>query len=169
MKTMRIRTAPASASSSSISTPATCKLPARMPRLRRAWARARPAVHRGRTRLPFRREARRPWRRRGPPIPAPMTTACVGLPMDAVSAGAISGRPRRRANAGHGERNPLRKNFRDRILSYTGNVAGLRERMDGTMVRERLRDVPPSERLYLWSARREAFRARQGNGCRTSR
>jgi hypothetical protein len=56
--------------------------------------------------------------------------------------GAISGRPRRRANAGHSEWNSLRKNFRDRILSCIGSVAGRHERMRGAMVRERLHDVP---------------------------
>ena len=58
--------------------------------------------------------------------------------MDAIAARTISSRPRSRANDRHSEQASLRKNFRDRILSYVGNVTVRRERMDGAFARERV-------------------------------
>ena len=51
----------------------------------------------------------------------------MGLPTDAMPSGAISGRPRSRANGQHGERARLRENFRDWILRYVCNAAAAGE------------------------------------------
>jgi hypothetical protein len=49
--------------------------------------------------------------------------ASVGLPTDATPSGAISARPRSRANSQQGEGARLRENFRDWILRYVCNTA----------------------------------------------
>jgi hypothetical protein len=58
--------------------------------------------------------------------------------MDAMADGTISSRPRTCANGRDSQRAPLRKNFRSRVLSYIGNGAGRRERVDGAIARERV-------------------------------
>jgi hypothetical protein len=66
--------------------------------------------------------------------------------MDAMAAGTISSRPRRRANDRHSEQAPLRKYFRDRILRYSRNAAADSNRSPTERLLEPKR-VPHSSRI----------------------